>query len=128
MDSNYLLNLLYSTHVQQTLLPNPPFSLTTEFNPELFDKDKYIELSHSEQKFNNFVLDCFEQFKIEYNCAFGSVHLHPETWTKFALKAIVTTWKNNSNQIIFPNGCCSNESCPINNYYLIVLDNLMLKN
>lgn len=128
MNSTDLLNLMYSMHVQQTMLENSPFPFEVEFDSNLFDKNKYIELSKSNQKFNDFVSDCFDKFKTKYDCPIGSVHLHPDTWAKFALKAIVTAWKNKSDKIIFPNGCCSVENCPINNYYLIVLNNLSLEN
>ncbi len=128
MNSNEMLNILYSMHVQQTSLPNSPFPISIEFNPDSLDKEKYISLSKSQQEFDNFVNLCFDEFKIKHDCPFGSVHLHPDTWTKFALKAIITSWKNKSNIIVFPNGCCSVKNCPINNYYLIVLENITLKN
>ncbi len=122
------VGILYSAHVQQTLLPNPPFSYTLPFNYELVNKDKYKSL-RIEENLDEFVKMCMNKYKDRYpSLPVGSVDYNPKIWTKFALKSIATTYKSKNTTITFPNGCCSKEEeCPINLFYEIVLEELCLE-
>lgn len=129
--SNSMLNLLLQVHIQQTNLPNPPFSFECEFDYNKFDKEKYTLITKSNEELDNFVDLCFNEFNQTYpNLPIGSVHINPITWIKFALKVIALGYKNKeTNKILFPNGCCSQgPKCPINMFYLIVLKNIMIQN
>lgn len=125
-NTNFLLNILLQTHIQQTKLDNPPFCLETEFDPNKLNTAKYSLISKSNDELNKFVNECMSEFNSTYpNIPYGSVHLNPHVWTKFALKTIVTGYKSKQHMIKFPNGCCSQGlKCPINMYYMIVLKNI----
>ena len=128
--SNPFLNLLYNIHVGQTSLPDPPFKLIIPFNISQFDIVKMNLITSSKEEFDKFVEECAEQFiSIHANLSVGSVHLNPCVWTQFAIKTIEQGISSQSDQLIFPNGCCSKElECPINMYYRIVLSNLLIQN
>lgn len=128
MDSKYFVELLYETHKSQTSISNPPFSYAVNFDSTKFNKEKYILISKSTDELDKFVNDCFIEFTTKHpNIPNGSVHINPKTWTKFALKTIALGYKNTLTVLVFPNGCCSQGSqCPINIFYQIVLDNIMV--
>lgn len=122
-----LVGILYSAHVQQTAQPNPPFSHNLSFNYEKINKTKYKSLG-TEQNLNDFVNVCFEKYKQRNpNHRTGTLDRNLKTWTKFALKSIVNAYKAKTDIIIFPNGCCSLENCPINLFYEIVLEEICLE-
>ena len=120
--------LLYSAHLYQTNLEPSPFPYTFFFNREMFNKEKYSQIAKNPELFVEFVSNCFEKFMQRHgDVPRGSVHYNPQTWVRFALKAIARAWKDNSTQVIFPNGCCSmSEKCPINMFYQIVLEELSM--
>ena len=126
---NHLLNIMFEMHVQQTGLSNPPFKFVLDFIPSTFDLEKFNAITSSELELNSFSKSCFEIFKSKYKTIpFGSVHLNQVIWTKFALKSIILSYIDKSTTVTFPNGCCSNvNNCPINLFYSIVLQNLILE-
>lgn len=128
MDPNYFVNILYKVHIEQTNLQTSPFPYEVEFNPETLNKDKYKLISGSNEELEKFVSECFEEFlNSNPDIRFGSVHTNPKIWAKFALKSIALAYKNAQNNIVFPNGCCSQGGmCPINVFYKVVLKNITM--
>ena len=126
--SNPFLNLMCNMHISQTTLANPPFKLIVPFDISQLDIDKMELVTSSKEEFDKFVKICSTQFVIKYKeLPYGSVHLAPNIWTQFAIKTIQHSLNTKSDQLVFPNGCCSQElSCPINLFYQFVLSNLLV--
>lgn len=118
-----LLGLLCSVHIRQSSLATPPFSHKVQANLNSLNKGKIDSIMSSKDEFDLFVDACFTVFVEEnQSIPIGSVHTNPPVWTLFALKAITTA---SNDEVVFPNGCCNNSSCPINKYYEIVLKSLI---
>ncbi len=129
MDNDVLVNILCQTHILQTCLENSAYSFNISFNPNNIDYKKCQLLLTNNDEFTKFVEECLKTF-IELNptLLYGSVHLKPEVWVKFAFITICYAYDNNLNQLNFPNGCCDTGfSCPINLFYLVVSEKLVLK-
>lgn len=125
-NTDSILNVLLQVHIKQTKYGISPFPFETSLDIDKFNKEKYIQISKSNEEFNKFVKVCFDDFvSTNPNILRGSVHLNPHIWTKFALKTIGLGYKNKESKIMFPNGCCSKGiNCPINLFYFIVLKNI----
>ena len=120
------LKILFDVHVSQTTNVSP-FPINVEFDYNKFNYEKYKFITENNDNYNNFAKTCFDIFlKKNPNLPKGSVHVDHIVWTKFAIKSIIESYNSKKNIITFPNGCCSINNCPINIYYLIVLENIML--
>jgi hypothetical protein len=114
--------LMCQMHMSQTKLENPPFHHTCVKDLATIDTTKVARLCSSKDELMAFAAECLVEFKQEYpNALFGSVHMVPHFWAGIALSTIQNARTNN---ISFPNGCCTFDHCPINNYYEIVLKNV----
>ncbi len=126
MSSDYLMEMLYQTHVHCT--KEPTFTFELPFTKELFNKTKYINLVKDSNNLDEFVNKCYTKYQERFsNNLKGTLDLNPKTWTRFGLVAITNSYKSNSNTVVFPNGCCTQQKCPINQFYQIVLEEICLE-
>lgn len=118
-----LIGILFQTHYACTISNPPAFTFKTKISADKIDQEKLKNAMENKENMNKFVELCINKFKTKYpNALYGSVQYNPTVWTEIALKTI----KNNNNKyLIFPNGCCTIDNCPINNFYLIVAEELM---
>jgi hypothetical protein len=125
--ADFLSKLLFDMHVSQSSQQNSPFPYKVEFDYTKLNIDKFNHVNMNENNLKDFAKICFDEFiKKNPDLPKGSVHMDHVIWTKFALKTIFDTFCSKTNSIYFSNGCCSRNNCPINIYYLIVLENIML--
>lgn len=120
MDPKQMVGLLYQMHVQQTISNNPPFHHIVE-NITLDDLDFSLINSITENNIADFAKQCFIKYKErQTNSAYGSVDFDPVIWTKIAIMNLST-----EKPFVFPNGCCNQKICSINNFYEIILEQLL---
>lgn len=129
-----IIEKMYVEHILQTASSYPPFSYSLPFNYELVNETKYKLLEtkykslEDDDELDKFVNECFTKYKERYPTQnIGSVNYNPKPWVLYAIKSIVNSYKTKSNNITFPNGCCSSENCPINKFYEIVIEEICLE-
>jgi hypothetical protein len=116
-----IIAILYKTHVQQTLLPNPPFTFCMDIKQKTFNEQLLNELYAKQAVFDAFVESCKEEF-LKLGLPHGSVHHDPKIWVQVAVRAIKQN--KSAETIVFPNGCCTLSYCSINQMYEIVANKL----
>lgn len=129
MDPRFFVNMLCQMHVTQTTSDSPPFTFSTDVTTDKLSKDKLTQIIKDQCSLNQFVKLCMEKFTEKYPTQpYGSVHCDPTSWTKIALSTIHKFLRENNSsvKIVFPNGCCTVNDCPINKFYLIVMNEVML--
>jgi hypothetical protein len=128
MKTNNLLNMLSDNYIKQTELENSPHYFEVNFVPNSFNINKYLLISRCNEEFDKFVNECMTEYNINnLESLLDYIYINPSIWTKIALKIIIQGYTLEQTVLKFPNGCCSyGLSCPINKYYHIVLQNLLL--
>lgn len=125
---DYLIKMMFDMHVSQTAKKNPAFTHTVNIDYTKLDIEKLKYINQNEINLKDYAKLCFDEFISENDhLSKGSLHCNPLIWTTFGLNSIYNAYCNKQNTVVFSNGCCSRDSCPINIYYLIVLKNIMLK-
>jgi hypothetical protein len=125
---DYLITLMFNMHVSQTAKKNPAFTHKVNINCSKLDIEKLKYVNENENNLKEYAKLCFDEFISENaHLSKGSLHRDPIVWTNFGLNSIYNAYCAKQNTVVFSNGCCSRDNCPINIYYLIVLKNIMLK-
>ena len=124
-----MVNMLCQMHVSQTLTMPPPFTFSMRVTIDKLSENKFIEVTKNKDSFDKFVKLCMDKFNEKYPTQpYGSVHCNPVIWTNIALSTIQKFFRGNisATEILFPNGCCTVPDCPINKYYAVVLNELIM--
>ena len=121
-----LSKLLFNMHVSQTAQEISPFKQSVDYDYTKFNIEKFNHINQNENNLNNFAKICLDEFNLKYSdLQKGSLHINYVSLTKFSLNSIINKYNSNNNTIFFENGCCSNDNCLINLYYVIVFNNVM---
>lgn len=121
-NTDFLLEILYQTHLQQTCSQNPPFWQKINI--------KNVKIPDDKTKLDEIQTNAFESFlKLPEGKAKGSVHLHPDVWFQLLINIIGQFQTNcpkekleeQKYEVHIPNGCCTNTNCPISIYNLEIL-------
>ena len=125
-DEDYLTKLMFNMHVTKT--QKTAFIHKVIFNHTEVDIEKLKYVNENENNLKEYAKLCFDEFISENaHLSKGSLHRDPIVWTNFGLNSIYNAYCTKQTTVVFSNGCCSRDNCPINIYYLIVLRNIMLK-
>lgn len=104
-----MLNILYQTHISCTL-NNPicynKLDVSNSHDVEDLDIEQITEKSFAK----------FEELKLPR----GSVHLNPKIWTQIFFNVLKSN--KGKTEINIPNGCCTNNHCPVKQYYHIIAE------
>jgi hypothetical protein len=130
MDTNVMINILCQIHITNTKEVNSAFIFDSGIEATKINKIKFNKITKNDDSIDHFVELCMKKFNENFpKEKYGSVHCEPLFWTKTAL-ATISKFLNSddtTNKISFPNGCCSVKNCPINNFYMLVLNELIIK-
>jgi hypothetical protein len=122
---DHFVHVLYRMHVQQTIANPPPFTHSISLpHGQKLNHHKITLLLSNPQLCKDFETICYHQF-LELDVLRGSVHYNPSTWLTIALT--IMDEFDDTDTIVFPNGCCSMEQCTINQFYQIIVDQLLIK-
>jgi hypothetical protein len=113
----FFVKMMCDAQKQQTLSSNPPFHYKTTLNKDI-KLDIYADLFKKQQ----FMDDVYSKYKALDN-PFGSVDVDPVFWANVVFTVIAN--HDGSQDIEIPNGCCNQNSCYINVFYQMVLNELV---
>jgi hypothetical protein len=136
MDSNMIIGLLFQAHALNTI--NSPLIMNKVSGNLQKIKDCVIE-NGTDYVFN----DVFNEFK-ETVTSFGTVHHEPNFWRGMFGKMFydspqiknyikmkkgdeTITFDNYNYTLEIPNGCCTNDKCPVKIFYEIYNSHVMNK-
>ena len=129
MEPCFMVNMLCQIHITNTTADSPPFTFSTDVTTDKLSRDKFTQIIKDQYSLNQFVNFFINKFTEKYPTQpYSSVHCNPTSWTNIALSTIhkFLLENNSSAKIVFPNGCCTVKDCPINKFYLIVMNEVML--
>ena len=121
--------MLCSMHLQSTLSDKPPFFYTADISRVNRDR---LDLVLKDESFTSFTNACAQDF-LKLGLPYGSVHMAPNAWIKIVLDTLRTHYNRTTTRVDtsgvetsvqIPNGCCNVPTCPLNQFYQIVINNL----
>jgi hypothetical protein len=118
--------MLQAMHKQGTSANPPMFTFKTNITIDKINKDKFNE-SIKDETIKNYASLCYNKYNEEYpKHLFGTPDCDPQYWVSILLNELKKMFeKNDNSEIILPNGCCTSKECSINNFYYVILKQLL---
>ena len=116
-DPDFLLGILFQTHVQGTISDKPPF--TFKHTPS---EPIETPISITEDLIGEINARAYPKYQ-SLGKPRSTVDIQPLVWTQIALLSLNKSYSDN--EITFPNGCCTLSDCNINEYYKIVIESYL---
>jgi hypothetical protein len=118
-----IVKILCQVHMQQTMITPAPFY----FEPKINNLESLV-LPTSEEDKKKFIQHIYSTKYIELKNPKGSVDCASEFWGLMLFDVLEQCRESNKKgtQIIakIPNGCCGQNSCYINVFYQMLIDNM----